>query len=234
MANVRRFPGNLALILLWLILLGGAFALDRPIASWVRDTVPVDKHHALTRHLLQIVKLPGWFPVTLCIAVVLGVLHPRRWQGAVALLLSAVTVGALYSVIKWAAGRHRPVKGVFPFAFHPFPRGFVGLWKESALCFPSGHASLSFATAACLALLMPRWWWVFYLIALCTAVERVLENAHYLSDVVAGAGLGLLVGTLLTRKILRMDDTNRPNQLPLDRGPAASADQPARTSFNAS
>ena len=32
--------------------------------------------------------------------------------------------------------------------------------------------------------------------------RRVLENAHYVSDVVAAAGIGIIVGDLMTRRLL--------------------------------
>ncbi|HZL38336.1 MAG TPA: phosphatase PAP2 family protein, partial [Tepidisphaeraceae bacterium] len=176
----RHSVRPLILLILWALALAAAFAVDRGIAEWVQQTGPIDKHAVF----VKIIKLPGYFPFTACIAILLGLFHRRRWGAALALVLSAASVGGLYSVMKWVAGRHRPVKGIAPFAFHPFIRGVPGLWREPGLCFPSGHASLSFATAMCLALLLPRWRWGFFLVALLTCAERVLENAHYLSDVV--------------------------------------------------
>jgi membrane-associated phospholipid phosphatase len=195
-------------IVLWIVALIAAFALDRRIAQWVHDAVPVNKDARLTHRLLFVLKLPGVFWFTLAIAALLAIFHRRRFHAALALILSAGAVGLAYSIIKWIAGRHRPFKGpgrnVDPFGFHPFPRGVRGLFDpENALCFPSGHASLAFATAMCLGILMPRGRWVFFTIALITAAERVMENAHYLSDVVAGAGLGTLLGWSITREVLR-------------------------------
>ena len=42
-----------------------------------------------------------------------------------------------------------------------------------------------------LAILLPRWRYAFYAAVSLVAAERVLENAHYVSDAVAGAGLGV-------------------------------------------
>ena len=193
MPGVRRYWIT-RLLAIWLALLAVAFALDRAVAQWVHDTVPVDKKNHLTRNILEFVKLPGWFYTTLCIAVLLIWLHRRHWAAGLSLILSGMGVGVLYSLIKWVAGRHRPVRGIDPWAFHPFVGGVSGLWREPNLCFPSGHASLAFASAACLSLLIPRWAWAFFVIAGMTAAERVLENAHYLSDVVMGAGLGAAIG----------------------------------------
>jgi membrane-associated phospholipid phosphatase len=189
----------------WVASLLIAFALDRPIAVWVRDTVPVDKNRHVTHVVLEALKLPGWFPVTFTIALIVCIFHRRHVFAAVSLVVSGIVVGACYSIIKWIVGRHRPLVEITPWKFEPFIGGFAGLWKEKALCFPSGHASLSFATAICLTMLLPRFGWLFFLIATITACERVIENAHYLSDVVAGAGLGICVGWAITRAILSVD-----------------------------
>lgn len=185
----------------WLIALVGAFSLDRRVAQWVRDVRPVDKNEPVARRVLYVLKLPGYFPATLCVAALIVAFDRRHLRYSIALALSGIVVGALYSVIKWACGRLRPVKGIDPFGFHP-PRDIRSLWHpEDGLCFPSGHASLAFASAMCLTMLWPRAWWLFFAVAAVTAGERVIENAHYLSDVIAGAGIGTCAGWLVTRAI---------------------------------
>lgn len=189
--------------------LAGAFALDRPVAQWVKDTKPVNKDDPAPHRVLYVLKLPGYFPATLCVAALLAVFHRRHLHAAIALTLTGVAVGILYTIGKWIAGRHRPVKGIDPFAFHPFPRGLRGLFQpEDALCFPSGHASLAFASAMCLTMLLPRAGWIFFAVAALTAAERVAENAHYMSDVVAGAGMGMLAGWLVTRAAMSIGATS--------------------------
>jgi hypothetical protein len=57
---------------------------------------------------------------------------------------------------------------------------------------PSGHASSAFATAESLA--YSYGWWVGVpanVVAIAISTARVSENAHWLSDVVAGAALGI-------------------------------------------
>jgi membrane-associated phospholipid phosphatase len=80
--------------------------------------------------------------------------------------------------------------------------GWNGLFRQPALSFPSGHATLAVATAVSLTILLPRWRWIWFLIALMVAVERVLENAHFVSDVVAGVGVGT-VSALLANHLLK-------------------------------
>lgn len=67
--------------------------------------------------------------------------------------------------------------------------------------FPSGHTSSSFATAEIIRYLYGNWAGLpFYTAATITAMSRIHDNKHYLSDVIAGAGLaiGLVRGFELT------------------------------------
>ena len=196
------------LFIIWLLALLIAFKLDERIARWVQHESPLGNVRNLGRRLLR---LPGYFPFTLVICIALGLLHPRRWIGALSLFACGAAGGLAYSILKWFIGRHRPKLEIAPFSFHPFAGGIFGLFHaEKGLSFPSGDATLAFATAACLSLLMPRAWLLFYFAALVVAAERVLENAHYLSDVIAGAGIGILIGHFLTRWFLAQFPSRQP------------------------
>jgi len=60
---------------------------------------------------------------------------------------------------------------------------------------PSGHTSNSFAVAAVAnELYGQKVGTVAYLIAGLVAISRINDNDHYLSDVIAGAGLGTIIG----------------------------------------
>jgi undecaprenyl-diphosphatase len=122
---------------------------------------------------------------------------------AAAALLSSGAASGINALIKWVTGRHRPVTGIAPFTFQPFPQGISGLIHQHSLCFPSGDATLAFVTAASLSILVPPGRWIFFFVATLVALERVLENAHYVSDVIAGAGLGTAIGYFITRLVLK-------------------------------
>ena len=85
--------------------------------------------------------------------------------------------------VKYAVGRVRPNPAIHTFEFKPF---------SGAQSFPSGHASQAFAVATAIAENYPAWW----VQALCyggaglVGYARIEQNAHYTSDVVAGALLG--------------------------------------------
>jgi hypothetical protein len=137
-------------------------------------------------------RAPGHLAFTLCLAAFLVLRHPLRWKAGALLLTCAALGGVAVWAIKWAVGRTRPFHGVPPFEFHPFERGIPGLITNRNLCFPSGDATLAFATAACMGFLAPRSWPFFFVAAVVVGAERVVENAHYVSDVVGGAALGTL------------------------------------------
>jgi membrane-associated phospholipid phosphatase len=84
--------------------------------------------------------------------------------------------------------------------------GTVGLLKNSSdrlrpnggdrLSFPSGHSSNAFANAEFMAQEygeISPWYGVFgYSFATATAILRVYNNDHWFSDIIAGAGFGIL------------------------------------------
>lgn len=212
MALLRRH--FLIFFLLWAALLGLALLVDREMAQWVHDTVPINRHSWLT----HLVRLPGNYVFVLGVALLLALSHRRKWAAALPVLLSGPAVGAAYIWMKWLVGRRRPILEIAPFSFHPFTHGVVGLFKSvSGLSFPSGDATMAFAAAACVSFAFPRWSAAFFAWALLVAVERVLENAHYVSDVVAGAGLGVLCAYLAvqaSKRILRDQSSTHGSESP--------------------
>jgi membrane-associated phospholipid phosphatase len=206
----------LIVVALWLAAFAGGLALDQTVAGHAHDR-GWDQKRAWTKgtnRLAEALKLPGSYYVTAGAAAVAWVVHRLRWRAA-AVVAAAGAISGLNSVLKWVVGRRRPVTGVPAFDVDPFVGGLPGLFgAEKNLSFPSGHACLAFATAAALGLLWPRWRWAFYAAAAVTAVERMVENAHYLSDCVAAAGLGVLAAHAAHALVGRLTDRKGEN-LPL-------------------
>ena len=183
-ATTRTF---LTVFGVWLAAMAVGFLLDAPVARWAHRAA-VDRDH-FGNHVF---KMAGDWRFTLAVAAALVTWHRDSWRGAGLLALSALLGGLLYTLAKWFAGRQRPVVVIDPLRFNPFINGWRGFFNEPNMAFPSGHATLAFATAATLGIVIPRWRYTFYGLASVVAVERVVENAHYVSDVIAGAGLGTL------------------------------------------
>lgn len=188
--------------MLWVVAFGVALALDPVVIDWVRAQKWDRRPYGLDpKHwLIEVMKAPGEYLLTLAVAGLLLAFYRRphnpegttRWQAA-GLVLGAGALAGLNGLLKWVAGRRRPVATTDHYGFDLFVGGINGLFgAEKNLSFPSGHAALAFAMASSLAVLLPRWTFLFYAIACVTAVERLAENAHHLSDSVAGAAVGCL------------------------------------------
>lgn len=145
----------------------------------------------------------GYLPFWLLAAIALA-LHDRErrewWRRGVLLAAAPTLAGMVGELLKILVRRMRPPDVGTAYAFrawsdHPLSsRGFG---------FPSSHAVVAFGAAAILARLFPRARWVWYLAATGCAVSRLLAHAHYLSDVVAGACIGIGVGAVLWRSTRR-------------------------------
>ncbi|HDT14693.1 MAG TPA: phosphatase PAP2 family protein [Firmicutes bacterium] len=84
--------------------------------------------------------------------------------------------------LKWAAGRKRPSSTDDPGSFSPF---------SGNMSMPSGHATVAFSWAV---IIGDRYdlGWLTYPLAALTALARVYKNAHWPSDVFAGAAIGTI------------------------------------------
>jgi membrane-associated phospholipid phosphatase len=81
--------------------------------------------------------------------------------------------------------------------------------------FPSGHASVTFASAAVLERhLGYRNAWPTLLVATYVGTSRIHDNRHFLSDVVFGAALGIATGWTVVGRHGRQDYTLVPVALP--------------------
>ena len=165
--------------------------VDAPVARWAHR-LAIDRDHPGNVAM----KMAGDWRFTLAVALALLAWHRDSWRPAGLLALSALFGGLLYTVFKWFAGRQRPLVLIDPLAFNPFINGWKGFFDEPNMSFPSGHTTLAFATAATLGICVPRWKPLFYAGAAVVGAERVAENAHYVTDVIAGAGLGTLAAYL--------------------------------------
>jgi len=199
-------------------LVAAAMPLDRPIAQWVRalHIEPWIMHS----FAVNAVKALGVYGTTVAIAIIVGGQHPLRWRASVFILMTGL-VCLVGNIMKWMVGRTRPFKlehrigEAVPFKLQPFRSGWEGLFAQENLAFPSGHTMVAFATAAGLAILWPRWRWYFYGGAALVAAERVLENAHWLSDTVGAAGLAICGVHLMWRFLVWANTEPRLGSEPL-------------------
>jgi membrane-associated phospholipid phosphatase len=120
--------------------------------------------------------------------LVIPYLVDGRYGRQSAKLALGATLNALVVVepLKVAFGRERPDEALGGTVFHgPSTR------HDS---FPSAHTAIAFAIATVYGHRYRRWRIPIYLLATGVGLSRIDAGRHYLSDVFAGAGIGILAG----------------------------------------
>ncbi len=130
--------------------------------------------------------------------------HWARDDKAKAVAMDGVTAsviagGIIAPILKFSVGRVRPAQADHTFQFKPFSG------NES---FPSGHTTQAFAVASVIAAHYDQWWvqGLSYGLAGVVGYSRIEQNAHYASDVVAGA----IIGTVVGRAVVHRHDQPKP------------------------
>lgn len=114
----------------------------------------------------------------------------------VGFLFTAIAVPGLFvTIIKRMIGRARPMVGgsLDPFLFSPFA------WSAAYAGLPSGHVTTAFAALVAFGTLWPRARTVLLIYALLIAMSRVMVTAHYPTDVLAGAMVGITGAAMVRR-----------------------------------
>jgi undecaprenyl-diphosphatase len=163
--------------------------VDRPLSLCLRE---LDANHRavvdIFRSYTSFAKAEWYLVPSGVVGLILWALGRRRLAKLCAYFFTSVAVaGLMTALLKCLFGRARPVQldqfGIYE--FRPWN------WTEARWhSLPSGEATTAFAVAAALFVLFPRYqvlWWIF---AVVMAAARVAVNAHYLSDIVAGAAVG--------------------------------------------
>ena len=175
-----------------------ALAIDRALAHFIYDHVNARTHKFLDS-ITHYAKAGHWLGAAiLALAGAAIARHfgahgaeiPRLINYPLAFIAMLTLGSAVLHVIKLALGRRRPrddmemgLYGFQPFAFN--------LEYNS---FPSGHSLTISCVAVIFTCVWPGWWPLFLAIAFVLASTRALLTAHFLSDILIGAGIGILAG----------------------------------------
>lgn len=144
----------------------------------------------------------GNLVVALLVALgIAAVLRNRRL--ALAAVLGVVAKLALERAVKAVVERRRPGTSLGDIV----ARGDVSL---DGLSFPSGHAVITTAFAVALTAALPgRWKALPWVVVALNGLGRIYVGAHNPLDIVAGCGLGLLIGgglyALVTRSEVQVE-----------------------------
>ncbi|HLY07243.1 MAG TPA: phosphatase PAP2 family protein [Rhizomicrobium sp.] len=204
-------------MLLWigiaLILIGVAcFAIDRRAAHFFHAAIPKSFDRIL--HATTDWAKGGLWLIAAALALVVSCVVQWRFgpspdmhrlaRVSLAFLVCLAAASVVLHSIKIVLGRRRPRDELELnlYGFRPFT------WDLRKDSFPSGHA----LTISCVAVVMsgiaPEWAPLCFAGAAWLALTRALLNSHYLSDVLVGAGIALVV----TREMLWLyfPDLTRP------------------------
>ena len=191
-------PRLLAALLATVLAVALSMALvDRPVARFFHDS---DQNvHAVFAVITKFGLSDAYLIVSSLLFVGLRVaaarirdtvLAPRLLLNAYRALFIFVVVaasGIAADIIKVICGRARP-----KLLFGENVYGFTwGATQADYWSFPSGHATTAAALAAALFLLWPRGLPLYVVAALLVMASRIILDAHYTSDVIVGAVIGM-------------------------------------------
>jgi membrane-associated phospholipid phosphatase len=121
--------------------------------------------------------------------------HRRRYANRSLFLFVAVALsGIVADIVKIIVARYRPMM-LFKENLYGFDFFRVGHEYNS---FPSGHVTTVFSIATALSLFFPKYRASFFVYALVVSASRVIIDAHYVGDVIAGAYIGVTTVLFLT------------------------------------
>ncbi len=113
---------------------------------------------------------------------------------------SLVLSGVFVEILKFVIGRARPIffdefgiVGFFPGTFE---------WAFNSM--PSGHTALSFAGLVMLGMLMPRFKVLTWGLAILIGLSRVAIGAHWPTDVILGAFVGMVAADVVLAIVRRI------------------------------
>jgi len=185
----NRCLGALGVVLL---VIGSALVLDPRVHAWAAQS----KCHTIDA-LVAILNPIGSGVTLLIVCVMLAAIcratPSSRLQAAAWTAALAFTVAGLIEfTIKHLVGRPRPLAAAALATV-----GSHAITETDS--FPSGHATSVFAVATVFAAFYPRLRWPLYALAAAIAVGRVYLERHYVSDILAGAVIGIAIAALLLR-----------------------------------
>ncbi|MBN1910654.1 MAG: phosphatase PAP2 family protein [Pirellulales bacterium] len=170
-------------------------AIDLPAARWCRDGhIPGDLKKVFT-----LAEVFGHGIGVGMIILAAWVLDPARRWAIPRVAALAFGAGLMADVAKLLVARVRPrafdlTGNVTDTFVGLFPFGSGGSNQQS---FPSAHVATAVGLAIALAWLYPRGRWLFGVLAVLVAGQRLMVSAHYPSDTCFGAAVACLLAVAL-------------------------------------
>ena len=187
---------------------GGMFLLDKPVQRYASQLMERNKNYQSLSHYVTNfgATYEGY---TLAAFGLYGWIFKNQKMKTTTLLAtqSYLVAGAMEAIMKFITGRQRP-NYLESIESEPRPvfRGPSFSVHHGSTSFPSGHTTAAFAAATVYAQEYRDRPWVpilSYSAASLIGLSRITENAHWISDVFAGAALGYVTGLQVVRNYHR-------------------------------
>jgi membrane-associated phospholipid phosphatase len=172
--------------------------LDKTIVLWMRGFYNGLQIHRFLESLDPFINIVGNGATLISGALLLcfagRFVSQKIYIVGKSLFIGLLSSGIVVQVMKHLIGRARPRVTSDPIFIGPS-------FKSGYDSFPSGHTALVFCLAYVLSRHFPKYRVVFYMFASLVALDRVEDFAHFPSDILAGAMIGLIVAKILSVKI---------------------------------
>ena len=201
---------SLFLVATAVLMIAGFARWDQPVLEAVRAGAGES-----LRGLAGFLSRYGDFPFLLAggvvaLAVALRARSRARARVITAMILAGILAGMTSNAIKLATGRVRPrVEQIEHGWYGPKHEDRWVSLRHDFQSFPSSHAACAFGFFFPLFLSRRAAGTVGLLVAASIAWSRVQLNAHHISDIAAGAFLGVLAGWIVWRWIVAGDGLAR-------------------------
>lgn len=188
-------PGTFLLPSIFVLAAIVALAVDFQIAQWCAG-------HRLPRELGKLLSIGETCfhgLGVLVIVIAMSQLDVARRKFIPHVLWASLGAGMAANGIKLMVGRVRP----HSFDFHgDVWSSFTGVFPmlgsgSSGQSFPSAHVAVAAGLTLVLSRLYPQAKWFFVVLAVLAGCQRINCRAHYLSDVLVGAAVGMIFASAI-------------------------------------